>query len=65
MTTETDGDLLDLDALGDLEMQLPAKDGGLLGARIALVVARQKEHGLCESNTDRDTTAGRDGLLMG
>ena len=64
MPTKTDGDLLDLDALGDTQMQLPAKNGGFLGGRIALIVAGEEEHGLRESNTDRDATTRRDSLFV-
>jgi hypothetical protein len=39
MAAETDGDLLDLDTLGDLQMYLPSQNGGLLRARVMLVIA--------------------------
>lgn len=64
MPTKTDGYLLDLDAFGDSQVQLPAKNGGFLGGRIALIVAGEEEHGLRESNTDRDATTRRDSLFV-
>lgn len=65
MATKTNGDLLDLDALGHLQMQLPAKDGGFLCGRVALIVAREKKHRFGESNTHRNPTPGRHSFLMG
>lgn len=56
MSTESNGDFLDLNALGNLQVQLTAENSRLLGARVAVIVTGEEEHRLSEGDSDRNTT---------